>query len=115
MSDGLAVGTVGGALRIDMDPLVIARRVGKLVDALLVDGNPFGMTEIGALRRKQCGRVVENHWHGALRGSLAARTIPSVRYVASAHSALPLQRTAPFHFSAQRCNWNSAYRGASGP
>ena len=41
------------ALRIDMDELVVPGAVGELVDARLVDGDPFGGREFPAYQRGQ--------------------------------------------------------------
>ena len=57
MRDRRAVGTLGlGPLDVDVDPLVVAGDVGEVVDALLVDVQPFADAEFGA---DQPGRVVD--------------------------------------------------------
>jgi hypothetical protein len=57
MRDRRAVGTfLLGPLDIDVDPLVVAGDIGEVIDALLVDFQPFADAEFGA---DQTGRVVD--------------------------------------------------------
>ncbi len=39
----------GGSLGVDMYPLVITRRLGELVDTVLIDDDPVGQTDLLAL------------------------------------------------------------------
>ena len=41
MGDGAAKGAIFGAFLIHMDPLMVARSLGKLIDPLLGDGDPL--------------------------------------------------------------------------
>ena len=56
MGDGAAERPLGGAVGVDVDPLVVAGRVGEQVDPLLLDGQPLARTELLAGR---AGDVVE--------------------------------------------------------
>jgi hypothetical protein len=38
-----------------MDPLVVSRRLGKLIDTMLVDNDPVGQTDLFA---DECFRIV---------------------------------------------------------
>ena len=51
MGDCGAERPLGGAHGIGMDPLEITRRVGDVVDALLVDREPCARTEARAVLR----------------------------------------------------------------
>ena len=52
MGDGLALGHLGQRpLRVYVYPLVIGSRLGKLVDAMLVDDRPFGQSDFLAFER----------------------------------------------------------------
>src|SRR5262249_43247075 len=53
----------GGALDIHVDPLMIARRVGETIDALLVNVQPVGGAEIGS---NQAGNIGERDFSHAL-------------------------------------------------
>ncbi|MNN48784.1 hypothetical protein D3C81_1632830 [compost metagenome] len=46
MGDGGAEGRLAGALRIDVDELVVAGAFGELVDALLIDGHPVRVAKL---------------------------------------------------------------------
>ena len=46
MGDRAAERPVLGALGVDVDPLVVAGRVGEQVDLLLGDGRPLGPPEV---------------------------------------------------------------------
>ena len=46
MGDGAAERAGGGALGVDVDPLVVVGGVGEGVDALLVDGEPGAVAEV---------------------------------------------------------------------
>jgi hypothetical protein len=48
VGDGAAERGPGGGGRIDMDELLILGRVGERLDAQLVDGDPFGGSDVGA-------------------------------------------------------------------
>jgi hypothetical protein len=48
-----------------MDPLVIARGIGKLVDAVLGHGEPLGGTQILADGAKHGGNGIESDAHDA--------------------------------------------------
>jgi hypothetical protein len=37
---------VSGALRVDVDPLVIVSRFGEVIDAVLIDGQPLTNPEV---------------------------------------------------------------------
>ncbi|MNU00202.1 hypothetical protein D3C72_2432730 [compost metagenome] len=63
MSDTGAERAAGGAHRVDMNPLVIAGGFGEQVDALLADGQPFGVAQVQALGRKQRLGAVEYVTH----------------------------------------------------
>ena len=52
-----------GPFRVNMDPLVIARRVRELVDALLVYPYPVAVTQVFAHRIDYRGRTFENFRH----------------------------------------------------
>jgi hypothetical protein len=45
---------------VDMDPLVVAGRLGKEIDALLGDINPFTNPELGAYRGLEFIEVAED-------------------------------------------------------
>ncbi len=47
MRHGRAEHARGGALRVDMDPLIIAGHRGKLVDTVLIDGDPVADANLG--------------------------------------------------------------------
>ena len=57
MRNGRTEGALLGPLHIDMDPLVIARGLGELVDLLLGDGHPFGRGHILTDTSGQLGQV----------------------------------------------------------
>jgi len=49
MRNGAAVGTfTGRAFDVDVNPLVVIRAIGKLVNSLLVDSDPVGNAELAA-------------------------------------------------------------------
>jgi hypothetical protein len=48
-------------VKIDMDPLVVAGRIGELIDAFLGDQNPIGLTNFGADETRQ---VVQHYFPG---------------------------------------------------
>ena len=48
MADGRAERAGGGALTVDVDPLVVAGRLRERIDALLGDLDPGGGTVLGA-------------------------------------------------------------------
>lgn len=50
-----------GPLGVHMNPLVIARGIGKLVDALLADLHPLGIAQLTAHRGQHRGRRVKQH------------------------------------------------------
>ena len=49
-----------GALDVDVDPLVVARRVGKPIDLLLRDLHPFAYADLAANGRLEIVEIVEN-------------------------------------------------------
>ena len=53
----------GGALRVDMDPLMIAGGLGKQVDPLLGQQQPVGAPQIHALGRQQLRGTAESRAH----------------------------------------------------
>ena len=60
-----AEGSRGGALWVDVDPLVVTRGVSELVDLFLGDGTVLAVTQV---RAHQCGQLfdvlhVRRHWH----------------------------------------------------
>jgi hypothetical protein len=55
--------TAGGAHRVDMNPLVITGGFGEQIDALLVDGQPFGMAQVQTFGGKQRLGTAENVIH----------------------------------------------------
>ncbi|MNG16724.1 hypothetical protein D3C84_1006620 [compost metagenome] len=55
--------TAGGTHRVDMNPLVITGGFGEQIDALLVDGQPFGVAQVQAFGRKQRLGTAENVTH----------------------------------------------------
>ncbi|MNO97567.1 hypothetical protein D3C76_892790 [compost metagenome] len=59
-------GTAGGAHRVDMNPLVITGGFGEQIDALLIDGQPFGVAQVQAFGRKQSPGTAENVTHVAI-------------------------------------------------
>ena len=56
-------GTVLGALRIHVNPLVVTRGVGELVDALLRDLGPFAVPERPSNGLVQLRRILEDCGH----------------------------------------------------
>ena len=63
MGDAGAKWPGGGALRVDMDPLVIARGFGKQVDPFLGQQQPVCAPQIHALGRQQLPGAAENCAH----------------------------------------------------
>jgi hypothetical protein len=61
MRDGRAERAVGGALRIDMDPLMVSGRVREPVDAVLVDEDSPARAKLLAHPRVKFGKSVDNH------------------------------------------------------
>jgi hypothetical protein len=55
--------TAGCPYRVDMNPLVITRCFGEQINALLVDGQPFGVAQVQAFGRKQRFGTAENVTH----------------------------------------------------
>jgi hypothetical protein len=52
MRDCLAIGHFPcGSLGIDMNPLVIGRRFGELVNSMLIDDDPVGQADLFAFER----------------------------------------------------------------
>lgn len=60
MRDGFAVGGFAGrALHIDVNPLMIAGRVGETVDPLLIDKKPISHAQLLSGMSGQFGRGVD--------------------------------------------------------
>ena len=68
MCDGAAEGCLFGLFFIEVNELVIAGAIGELVDALLVNQQPFGMAQILADKGGQVGYGYCGH--GVLHGDL---------------------------------------------
>src|SRR5690606_42138612 len=68
VGDGAAEGGLFGLYFVDMDELMIAGAFGKLVDALLVDQQPFGMAKVLADEGSQFGYGYGGH--GVLHGDI---------------------------------------------
>ena len=51
---------LGRLRRVDVDPLVVARRLGEGVDLVLVDRVPLGVTEVRAHGLLEVGDAVED-------------------------------------------------------
>src|SRR5690554_2733042 len=64
MGDGPAERAGPGFLRINMDPLVIARSLGERINTLLVDGHPLGNAQTLAYGLFQGACVIEGGGHG---------------------------------------------------
>ena len=61
MSDGLAAGQLLLCpVLVDMDPLLVAGRLRKTVDAILGDLNPFADADLGANRSLEFAEVAED-------------------------------------------------------
>jgi hypothetical protein len=53
--DGLAERAFGRPLRVDVNPLVIAGRVGEEVDVILADRHPIALSDAFTLDRGEVG------------------------------------------------------------
>jgi len=49
-----------GAFRVHMDPLMVTRGVGKSIDALLGDGDPFSVAQICTYGCQHAGDRIED-------------------------------------------------------
>ena len=66
MGDGGAEGAVLGLLRVDVDPLMVARRLGEQIDAALIDLEPVALSEVLADGVEQGLGLVEDSGHEGL-------------------------------------------------
>ena len=62
VGDGLPEGTGGGALLVNMDPLMVERGIGKHIDALLRHFDPFGRADYFAFKGGELFVRIDNYF-----------------------------------------------------